>query len=562
MKKQKSFHGAALLWLGTAALFAFAILPTLFRPMAVGHDANYHIMRLLNIAEEMRMGNPFPSVYSVALDGLGYGSPLFYSDLFFYPFAALTAMGMNASLTFKLMQIALLALIFFSMYLCARAVFGNKMQAHAAALAYAFSYYALSDVYFRTAVGECFGFAFLPVVYLGYHFITHGRADRWWILALGMAGIVLSHVLSVVIACMLLIALMISDAKLWLRRPGLLRYMICAALLCCGISCGFWLPMLEQMAGLSFRYSMDVSGVDRFLEGLCDMVTLLFPPELFPLFNRKPITAFGLAGAFGWAALLLCLVCAARKGLLSRLKNLAVCLFFVWMCSRSSLSRVLAGYLAVLQFPWRFMLPAALMFSVFIAQSFGAIASRRVQAVVLVLLLLSGAVASYTVYPSEMHALLDRLAAEENLSTREFVGQWLTTDHISGAQYLPIEMDPSDIQEPCSAVCSDESVHIELSRNGRNELHAAFSGNDSGAAVDLPLILYLGYAAETDDGERLPVSRGENGLVRVHLGSMESGEFTVRFAGTPLLHAGRWVSAASLLFFSGMMLCRKRRPSR
>ena len=43
----------------------------------------------------MQNGNPFPLVYTYALNGLGYGAPLFYCDWFLYPFAALNAMGLS-----------------------------------------------------------------------------------------------------------------------------------------------------------------------------------------------------------------------------------------------------------------------------------------------------------------------------------------------------------------------------------------------------------------------------------------------------------------------------------
>ena len=88
-------HGSAALWTALVVLLTLAAtVPTLLQNLPMGHDVVYHCMRLLNIAEEMKIGNPFPAVYTFALNGMGYGAPLFYSDLFMYPFAALTALGL------------------------------------------------------------------------------------------------------------------------------------------------------------------------------------------------------------------------------------------------------------------------------------------------------------------------------------------------------------------------------------------------------------------------------------------------------------------------------------
>ena len=98
-----------------------------------------------------------------------------------------------------------------------------------------------------------------------------------------------------------------------------------------------------------------------------------------------------------------------------------------------------------------------------------------------------------------------------------------------------------------------------MSRDEKNCLVVRFAGNPGGATIDLPVILYLGYAAETVDGERLPVSRGESGMVRVSLGQHESGEFTLRYAGTTLQTASKIVTLLSILAFAVILLRQRKR---
>ena len=73
------------------------------------------------------------------------------------------------------------------------------------------------------------------------------------------------------------------------------------------------------------------------------------------------------------------------------------------------------------------------------------------------------------------------------------------------------------------------------------------------------MILYIGYEARIGDGGLLPVSRGESGMVRVSLGERESGEFTLRYAGTTLQTVSRIVTLLSIFAFAAVLLRQRKR---
>ena len=560
-------RGPAVLWTSLVALLTLtATVPSLLQDLPMGHDVVYHCMRLLNIAEEMKSGNPFPAVYTFALNGMGYGAPLFYSDLFMYPFAALTALGLDIRWSFKLLQASLLLMSVLSMYLCARSIFKNRAQAMLTALAYSFSYYSLADIYFRVAIGECFGFVFLPIVYLGYYDSTPDRPHRWWILSLGMAGILFSHVLSVLLAAAMLIVLMIFDARYWIRNAARIRYLVYAALLCIGLSCCFWLPMLEQMSQLSFRLNMDVNGTDRYRYGLYSPLRLLAPPELVLLIRPSDYSQTPRLGSlFGDLAYLIALIALWRNKERRPFALLATGAFFLWMSGNYSPSRWFAPLLAVLQFGWRFLLPAMLPLAVFAGAGYGALKSTRWRRAMIAMVALSAASAILFAFPLSLYEKMERRAESEGVTPEEFTTAHLNCNEISDGQYLPDDLyyvkDENDayILPEFEAAASDPGVSIELSRDEKNRLVVRFAGNPGGATIDLPVILYIGYAAETVDGERLPVSRGESGMVRVSLGEHESGEFTLRYAGTTLQTASKIVTLLSILAFAVILLWQRKR---
>lgn len=564
--KDKKSRVDALLWILTALLFAAAIIPTWTKYLPMGHDVIYHCQRIMNIAADMKLGNFFPLVYSHAMDGMGYGAPLFYADLFMYPYAALHALGLSIHTTFKLLQSSLLMLTFLSMYLCAKSIFRNHRQSMVAALAYAFSFYGLMDVYFRAAIGECFGFIFLPVVYLGYYDITHDRPHRWWMLALGMAGILFSHTLSVLLAAVMLVVLMLFDAKYWLKNLARIRYLVYAALLCVGISCCFWLPMLEQMTQLSFRLNMDMEGVESFLTKLQHPFRVILPVEVLAVLRPTIQHQFPRVGSmFAYFALLLAVIALWRGKKWQSAPLLGAFVLFLWMSGDYSPSRWLAPLLAVLQFAYRFLLPVCLLMALLIGFGYGGLQTKRGRGLMTVLVLICSLASVVMIWPETLYASMEQRAADLGMTPTEFIESNLNYNEVSDGQYLPYDLtyvknEWGDYIHPTfDAKASDENISFEMTRNAGNELCVSFSGNPGGAYIDVPIILYIGYEVTDETGAQLPISRGECGMIRVELGDAESGSFTVHYAGTKLQALGRGVTAASALAFAAILLRRKRR---
>ena len=52
-----------------------------------GYDLTFHLNRLTGICDAIRDGQFIPRVYPNLNYGFGYGSAMFYCDLFLYPFA-------------------------------------------------------------------------------------------------------------------------------------------------------------------------------------------------------------------------------------------------------------------------------------------------------------------------------------------------------------------------------------------------------------------------------------------------------------------------------------------
>lgn len=63
------------------------------KQLLLGHDQSYHLLRIESIARNLKDGYFSSRIHNLAFNGYGYGSGLFYPDLFLYIPATLRAVG-------------------------------------------------------------------------------------------------------------------------------------------------------------------------------------------------------------------------------------------------------------------------------------------------------------------------------------------------------------------------------------------------------------------------------------------------------------------------------------
>lgn len=90
----------------------------------------------------------------------------------------------------------------------------HKISALCFAITYSFSLYRTDDVYYRSSVGEAVAMAFLPLMLLGIYYVIFDDYKKWYWLSFGMSALLYTHLLSTVIATLLLtVTLVCSIAK-------------------------------------------------------------------------------------------------------------------------------------------------------------------------------------------------------------------------------------------------------------------------------------------------------------------------------------------------------------
>lgn len=406
----------------TLALCAFTLWPLLYRPgLPNGNDVLYHTFRAAEMSRSWQHGVPFPrwaeSFYT------GYGAPVFhyYASLSYYVTVVLMRL-LNLDALNALRALIALAMLGSGagMYLFARRASG-RLGGVIAALAYVYSPYILfTEPYSRGAYPEMAAFALFPWVMALYgRLLQTGGTAVFVTAALGSAALIITHNLMALVLTGLLAGwLLWSLLAHWLRyrRRGILPHLLAllAAASGVGLAAYFWLPVvleggeahLNNLTGLAGVAELDYR---RFFVPLDHL--LAFSPRydegaangLFHRFNVGVAQWALAATGFGFAALTL----AVRRGLkppgyliktVSPLKGLsqkrfmkplqwawfsgsqmalasgddvrqhdshtlffalaALALIFLMLPESGNVWGA-ARYLAFLQFPWRFLGPAA-----------------------------------------------------------------------------------------------------------------------------------------------------------------------------------------------------------
>ena len=123
---------------------------------------------------------------------------------------------------------------------------------------------------------------------------------------------------------------------------------------------------------------------------------------------------------------------------------------------------------------------------------------------------------------------------------------------IGFGEYLPEGTDKAMLFDRGDVITSNNDINYNFSREGTT-LKIKFSNNNyNNTYLDLPLLYYKGYEANyknNDDNTVLPISKGDNNIIRVKLGKYRDGEITVRYNGTLIQRLSGIVSALSLIIF-------------
>jgi hypothetical protein len=168
------------------------VLPLLQPGLPVTHDGQDHIVRIANFYASLTEGNIIPRWGSNL--NWGFGHPVL---MFLYPLPSYTAsvfhwLGFSLIDSVKLVFAVTYILSGVTIFLWVQRRWG-VWAGVVAGLLYTYAPYRFVDLSVRGAIGEHVAFVFLPLILLGIDTVAEKRRYSILLLALSIAGLLLSH---------------------------------------------------------------------------------------------------------------------------------------------------------------------------------------------------------------------------------------------------------------------------------------------------------------------------------------------------------------------------------
>ncbi len=520
-----------------------------------GHDIGFHLCRIAGVSEAFRNGIFPPWINYDAIHQMGYGTGLFYSNLPIYLPAALTACGLPLIWSYKLLLLGSGLAAAWSMFFAAWKIGrGSAFAAFAAALLYTWSSYFATDVFNRAALGEVTAFIFVPWVLLGIYNAVYGKASGFMPLAFGFAGLFYAHSITFVLMSIGTALFFAFTFARLLRDWRRIFWIALAGALAAGLAAFAFLPMFEQLAHLKFNLTgqtmespVHLSAVPLtrlFLELPYMKLEHWIPPGIGIIFLVVSFQRFRTGAPsndeerFGDAAMI-----AGFAFLLSATN------FLPWEGMMRSLSSI--------QFPWRCYLPA----TAFLALSGGLLAGKIVDKGIGGRFRWSWILIFGCAFPWGFNTAYTYAAKfHEKQIWKSIDSAMIQRYSASGQHYLPqgVRLAELPAAPPPAARGGLRVESIELKRPAYGVLIADLDGVRGSGKLELPLLPYYGYRAESaEDGLNFALDFSNRKLSVVIPSDYDGDDIKISYRNTAMQKLALAVSTLCLLLAGGWALLKK-----
>ncbi len=507
------------LLIGIAVLVSYPLYtPTILH----GHDINFHLYRIEGIKDGLLAGQFPVRIHPTHNKGYGYITASVYPELFLYIPAVLRVMGVSAVTSYHVFVFFINLLTVVCMYIAAKGISNSKYVGCLASIVYTLSTYRVINLYYRAAIGEALAMAFFPLLFYGLFNIFKGNYKKWWVLTFACTGIFMSHIISTLLAAIIVVVFFVIYCKSLLEKH---RFF---ALLKAGIT-----TVLLNVWFLVAFFVYYV-GLDLFIKNKREIVDYyqhaVFPVQLFDLFGtnfgNSNFLDKGIADEMSLTlgvGVTFCLLIALGYYLFVKKSNeensflrtmLVVSVCFVFMSTTLfpwgllQEQKVIRIFCATMQFPWRFFSIASAMIVIVgitnLERMLGTLKNKKCSLAIGAVVCALTFIYWGSAYIKENTAVVDMGTA---VPISGSIG-WENEYFREGTNLGLIEKNRYVASEGLEIVSYDKS--------GTN-VHVTILGASKGNWIEVPLLNFPGYQAVDEAGNKLEIVDGDNNVVRVLL---------------------------------------------
>ena len=550
-------------WMLLTAVLATA--PMFVDGFCYGHDGRFHMLRIEGIAQELLNGQFPVRMQGLWMEGYGYPVSIYYGDILLYLPAILRIIGFSVSAAYKsyvfLVNLGTVVIA----QLCFEHITGDRRASCIGASAYTFAMYRLVNMYVRTALGEYTAQMFLPLILLAVCNIYMQKPEKQdaekdsiknaLLLALGMTGLIQTHLISVAMVGILLVILAIVLYRTTFTKRTLLTYLR-AGIMTLGINMFFIVPFVDYYINVPVRVMHE--GEEELVKAIEHKGAYI--GQYFMLYqNATGGAKYNVSDRMGLTpgiVLMLALivavyVCLKNSDRLLRILT-AMSVLALFMASNlfpwnEIINHVpFMGWIYHIQFPFRFLSLAQVLLALLLCRVLALYADRLQEWLYPAL-----AIAIMAVAFQQCTAMM-----QDRPYTMVYDAAQVDSFSVGNGEYIREDTD----EELFDGEIYSNDV-ISLGNYQKDGTHAEFwceTGASGDAWVELPILNYKGYHAKDRYGNGLETEDGNNNVLRILLPQDYTGLVTVDYA-VPGYY--RLADLGSLLCILGLciFLCRRRK---
>jgi len=517
-------------------LFSYSLWSTKKYPVIISSDFFFHMNRLKSFLVSVQHQQYFPRIAVTFLNYNGYASPMFYSNLIFYPLIFWAKFSFSYLTLYKILIMITTFSGLVITYVCAWTFTKKQLLAYLIAILYMTSIFYQYELLVRNALGEGVAMIFLPIVLLGMYRLVNASNHGWLCLCLGMTLLVYTHLITTVMCGIMLLFYLIFNVKKVLQNKLILVNLIKASVVSFLLSATFLLPMLEQLKRVPmFINASEIGNINHFIKSPFDLFSGTFA-------NSLESTNLGII--FTLVVGIRIIMCHKQKWLIYGDRFIILGIIIAISSTNVLPWEQLLDYtkLAFLQYPLRLNVFATLLLAIgsgmYIYGELQCYKSKgrrlelyKILAIVLILFMDFSVIFSIT--------------SPTRKSYEKFVNSQTAIDSMqigNGKEYLPVGTKQQFLSNDVKAL-RGRTTRVSRKLNEFKIRYQLSKTSNEGKLV-VPLLMYPGYAA-TENKHELKIRQTKNHQICVY--PKRSGIIHIWYRGTDVQKYASLVSISTLI---------------
>lgn len=536
------------LWLCCGIAFIIHCLPHFGNCVMSGYDGHVQMGRIIGVYDALKDGQFPTSIYPNVYNGFGMLGRM-YPQLFLYPLALLVRFHVSVFGVYQIFIILISVLSGFTMYISVRKITNSHISSSLATIFFELFIYYLDDVYMRNAIGEIIALSFIPLIVTGIYIISHTEEKKGWLwILIGYTGIVQSHVVSCVLAAIMIFCLILLNIK-HLLHPAKIKQLLLAAVLIILVNLATLIPMITYMH-----------------EGLNTAIMLVtFTQNATPIlgaFDLCPwnLPTIGIISILFLIMMAFASICSAfpKRQFISSLLIMGIISiilttdFLPWKSiEKLNIFRLLNGYI---QYSYRFFGLTTICLSMG-----SAIAIEEFMDIVRNKKALYFSVPSIFIILAIITAIPYTSYSNEKGDSRLLGG----LEHLLIQDYMPLGAYEACWNKNPDLFLSNAGINISSYEKNGTHILCQFYVSEDYNHIDFPLFYYPGYRAtyyvpSNMDGIDIPITRGDESRIRIVIPyTNEIAAIEIQYVGLWYYYIGYCISILAILYTAFICLRRQ-----